>query len=135
MQLHSVMAAMESSFSITRPRRQQAEDRASLVTLQQQIGMLPPVRLTMTNYEEMKKSNQQWYSPPFYTHSGGYKMRLNVVANGCGAGKGTYVSVYAYLMRGEFDDLTLTFDQFTCHYILSCDLSFVSETKLHPFPW
>ena len=31
-------------------------------------------------------------------------MCLNVYANGCGRGKGTHVSVYAYLMRGEFDD-------------------------------
>ena len=85
-------------------RRQQVEDRVSLVTLQQQIGMLPPVRLTMTNYEEMKQSNQQWYSPPFYTHQQGYKMCLNVYANGLGIGEGTHVSVFAYLMRGEFDD-------------------------------
>ena len=31
-------------------------------------------------------------------------MCLAVVANGNGAGKGTHVSVFAYLMRGEFDD-------------------------------
>ena len=85
-------------------RRQQAEDRASLVTLQQQIGMLPPVRLTMTSYEEMKQSNQQWYSPPFYTHPQGYKMCLRVDANGSGKGEGTHVSVFVYLMKGEFDD-------------------------------
>ena len=85
-------------------RRQQDEDRTSLVTVQQQIGMLPPLKLTMTNYEEMKNTNGEWYSPPFYTHPQGYKMCLNVVANGCGDSEGTHVSVYAYLMRGEFDD-------------------------------
>ena len=81
-------------------RRQQDEDRASLVTLQQQIGMLPPLRLTMTNYEE---TTGEWYSPPFYTHPQGYKMCLNVDANGWGDGEGTHVSVFAFLMRGEFD--------------------------------
>ena len=85
-------------------RRQRDEDRASLVTLQQQIGMLPPFRLTMTNYEERKKTNGVWYSSPFYTHPGGYKMCLKAYANGIQEGKGTHVSVGARLMRGEFDD-------------------------------
>ena len=31
-------------------------------------------------------------------------MCLSVIANGRGDGKGTHVSVYAHLMRGEFDD-------------------------------
>ena len=52
----------------------------------------------------MKKSNGSWYGPPFYTHPQGYKMCLKVYANGYGRGEGTHVSVYAYLMRGEFDD-------------------------------
>ena len=30
-------------------------------------------------------------------------MCLRVFMNGCGEGKGTHVSVYAHLMRGEFD--------------------------------
>jgi len=48
--------------------------------------------------------SDNWYSPPFYTHPQGYKMCLSVVANGSGDGKGTHVSVFAYLMRGDFDD-------------------------------
>ena len=63
-----------------------------------------PVKLTLTNYEEMKRSNGEWYSPPFYTHPHGYKMCLRVDANGRGKGKGTHVSAIAYLMRGQFDD-------------------------------
>ena len=31
-------------------------------------------------------------------------MCINVYANGIGKGKGTHISVYAYLMRGENDD-------------------------------
>ena len=31
-------------------------------------------------------------------------MCLKVYANGCGDGEGTHVSVFAYLMRREFDD-------------------------------
>ena len=66
-------------------------------------GMLP-TELTMINFEQHKIDSDQWYSPPFYTHPQGFKMSLKVYANGSGKGKGTHVSVFAYLMRGEFDD-------------------------------
>ena len=66
-------------------------------------GVLP-TEITMTNFEQHKTDSDYWYSPPFYTHPQGYKMCLNVEANGSGKGKGTHVSVFACLMRGEFDD-------------------------------
>ena len=47
---------------------------------------------------------QYWFSDPVYSYFGGYKMRLNVVANGYGEGEGTHVSVYIYLLQGENDD-------------------------------
>ena len=67
----------------------------------------PPVAvdIIMDDFEQHKKSNDFWYSPPFYTHLGGYRMGLNVCANGVGDGKGTHVTVGVHLMRGEFDDL------------------------------
>ena len=58
----------------------------------------------MTDFEQHKIDSDYWYSPPFYTHPQGYKMCLSVVANGYDDGEGTHVSVYAFLMRGEFDD-------------------------------
>ena len=60
----------------------------------------------MDEFEEYKDDNSRWYSPPFYSHLGGYKMCLWVDANGEGEeeGKGTHVSVFVCLMRGEFDD-------------------------------
>ena len=48
--------------------------------------------------------DDEWYSPPFYSLLRGYKMYLQVHCNGRGAGKGTHVSVFVHLMRGEFDD-------------------------------
>ena len=63
-----------------------------------------PTELTMTNFEQHKIDSDRWYSPPFYTHPRRYKMCLKVYANGNGEGKGTHVSVYTCLMRGEFDD-------------------------------
>ena len=63
------------------------------------------VDITMHDYQQCKRQNSIWYSPPFYTHSQGYKLSLRVHVNGfCGA-QFAYVSVYICLMRGEFDDL------------------------------
>ena len=58
---------------------------------------------TMTDFEEYRRDNDKWYSPPFYTHPNSYKMCLSVVPNGIGRGKGTHLPVYVYLMKGEFD--------------------------------
>ena len=73
---------------------QRDKERASLAALQ-----WLPAKFVMTNFKEMKARNEQWHSPPFYTQ--GYKLCLRVDANGY---KSEYISVFAFLMRGEFDD-------------------------------
>ena len=55
-------------------------------------------------FDQLKKSSHETYSPALYTSPGGYKMCIRVDANGYGDGKGTHVSVFAFLMRGENDD-------------------------------
>ena len=67
----------------------------------------PPVGIdiVLDGFEKHKKSNDIWFSPPFYTHLGGYRMALRVDANGYGDEMGTHVSVFVSLMRGVFDDL------------------------------
>ena len=65
----------------------------------------PPVDIIMDDFEQHMKRNDNWYSPPFYTHHGWYRMCLKVYANGAVQGKGTHVTVGVCLMRGEFDDL------------------------------
>ena len=62
---------------------------------------LPPCSFIMTNFSE---KDEDWCSQPFYTHPMGYKMCLSVDADGCDTGEGTHLSVYIYLMQGEFDD-------------------------------
>ena len=64
---------------------------------------IPPVTIKMAGFDELKKVDTRWYSRPFYTGVGGYKMCLNVDANGYGTGEGTHVSVFTSIMRGEFD--------------------------------
>ena len=60
----------------------------------------------MPSFKEKKENNIEFFSDPFYTHPKGYKMVINIDANGYGDNKGTHVSVWAYLriMRGEYDD-------------------------------
>ena len=57
-----------------------------------------------TNFSERKSSKEAVYTPPLYSSPGGYKMCFKVIANGSASGKGSHVSVYAYLMRGENDN-------------------------------
>ena len=61
-------------------------------------------RFTVAEFSKRKLVDNEYYSPPFYTHPQGYKMCLRVDANGNGNGKGTHVSIFAYLMKGEHDD-------------------------------
>ena len=69
-------------------------------------GTVKPIGgdFTMTDFKEKRRRDEVWYSPHFYTHPRGYKMCLRVDANGNGSSKGTYVSVFVHILRGEFDD-------------------------------
>ena len=63
-----------------------------------------PLDIIMTDFERRKKDSEKWFSEPFYTNPGGYKMCLRVDANGDGKGAGTHVSVFVYLMQSKYDD-------------------------------
>lgn len=71
-------------------------------SLKVHIGLIP-VDVKMHNFRQYKSLGRDWFSSPFYTHPRGYKMCLNVDANGFGEGKDTHVSVFIYMMQGEFD--------------------------------
>ena len=64
---------------------------------------IPPPDMIMDNFEKKKNYDATWCSAAFNTHVGGYKMCLEVTANGWGSGKGTHVGLAGYLMKGEFD--------------------------------
>ena len=68
------------------------------------LHCVPPCIRAMTNYTKHKLSGDSWYSPPFYTGPGGYKVQLRVDADGSSTAKGTHLSVCVYLMKGENDD-------------------------------
>ena len=77
------------------------EEQWLLYNTVQPIG---PVTITMTNYKQYQDDDEDWFSPPFYTHPHGYKMCLCVWSKGAGDGEGTHLSVSFHMMRGKFDD-------------------------------
>ena len=63
-----------------------------------------PVTLKMSDYYFHEMKGIRWYSNSFYTQHNGYMMRLLLCAGGMGTGKGTHLSVYLQLRKGEHDD-------------------------------
>ena len=59
--------------------------------------------IIVSNFQRLKKDGDVFYSPAFYSSERGYKMCLSVYPNGTLHGRGTHVSVYLHLMRGEYD--------------------------------
>ncbi|KAH3794916.1 hypothetical protein DPMN_148456 [Dreissena polymorpha] len=55
--------------------------------------------------EAQEGRNVSHYSTPFFTSRFGYKMCATLFPNGDGMGKGTHVSVFLVLMKGEYDAL------------------------------
>ena len=56
---------------------------------------------TLDKFKHRKKKNEEWYSEPFYTHPGGYRMCVRIDANGFDDSK--FVSLYTHIMKGECD--------------------------------
>ena len=63
-----------------------------------------PVEMTMSNFQQHQDNDNDWFSPPFYTHPHGYKLCFCVGPNGYGDGELTHLGVSVHLMFGEFDD-------------------------------
>ena len=63
---------------------------------------VPPCQFIMKKFTEYRDSGEYWYSRPFYSWPGGYKLCLKVKANGEG---GKYVSVGVSELEGEYDGL------------------------------
>ena len=68
------------------------------------LSYQPPHIIRLSGFESKTRMNTEWYSAPFYSHFGGYKMCLRVYTNGSSVCKGAHVSVFIYLMKGENDD-------------------------------
>ena len=65
---------------------------------------IPPWVIKMEGFQRKKESMKHWHSDPVYSHFGGYQMCIDVNATNDRDGKGTHVSLYVCLMRGDNDD-------------------------------
>ena len=68
--------------------------------IKQEVPVVP-VEVTMMDFEEYSSSFTRWYSPPFYTHDGGYRLCLFTRRR---VERSQSMHIEVYLMRGEFDD-------------------------------
>ena len=59
---------------------------------------------TVTQFSQRMQLENVFFSHPFYTSPEGYKLCLKVYAGGYSSGRGTHVSMYAYLLTGDHDD-------------------------------
>ena len=64
--------------------------------------VVAPMIIMMSEFEQKKMNNEQWYSPVFCTHEQGYQFRLRVDANGWCSGDA--VAVVVSLVKGDHDD-------------------------------
>ena len=70
-------------------------------------NQLAPMEFIMDNFSVRKITNVEpfpWYSLPFYTHKNGYKFCLMSYPDGVGKNKGSYLTISAPLIMGEYDD-------------------------------
>ena len=72
-------------------------------SLESSIG-LPPFSFVMDNFQDRLQRNSNFFSPPFYSHIGGYRLRIKVTPNGIFFGEGTHISLTVYVMKGVFDE-------------------------------
>ena len=104
-----------------------------LVKLEQDADF---VNLQMTNFTEHFSSGEVWYSPPFYFKDG-YKICVVVYPKGVGYGKGTHVSLFLKLLKGERDDELKWPYHISANMALhlpSCTTSFSSAVRWYPRP-
>lgn len=60
---------------------------------------------TKKRREAINGSNTSFYSSYFYSSRYGYKMCARIYLNGDGIGKGTHISLFFVIVRGEYDAL------------------------------
>lgn len=94
----------------------------------------------ITNYREKKRnainhSPASFYSDCFYTSHYGYKMCGRVYLNGDGIGKGTHLSIFFAIKKGEYDSfLKWPFKQRVCFRLLNQSGGSHVEDAFRPDP-
>ena len=98
-------AHLECAFqTIVKLRKKQCELLRALHDVKRMYQpRIPTAVYQMTKFAEHKAEKKCWYSLPFYSHPGGYKMCLRVDAAGIDTFHESYLSLFVCLMQGEND--------------------------------
>ena len=84
--------------------RQQIESlKSDVASMQAFITEVPPLSITVDQYESLKKNNEAYTSRTFYTHPRGYKMCFKIWPNGLLEGKNSHVSIACHIVKSEND--------------------------------
>ena len=102
-ELQKLQEQLKQQNEIIIKQQKELEECKRKLKLNEHVGILP-LEFIVPKYSKLKETNTVWQSKPFYTHAHGYKLSLQVAPNGLGNAKGTHVSVFIYLMKGEFDE-------------------------------
>ena len=99
-----VLEELEKSNALVRKLEREIDDlKLEQLSIRSHFKVLP-IRFFLTDFAAKKRNELVWSSPPFYSHPQGYKFCFEVYPSGYGKGKGTYISAFVHLMRGEFDN-------------------------------
>ena len=99
------LKALKAEQNLLKEKQQVLAEEQKTMADSVTVPQTGPCVFKMPEYHRHKSSKQGWYSPPFYTSPGGYKMCVRVDANGNAAGGlNSHVSVFSYFMRGKNDD-------------------------------
>ncbi|XP_064399875.1 TNF receptor-associated factor 5-like [Halichondria panicea] len=89
---------------LSRFRNKQDRNKRAIQALQEHSA-IAPIIFTLDDFEgRLKRKDMGWNPAAFFTHPQGYKMLLCVDVYGNGTGKGTHMSVFLSLLKGEFDE-------------------------------
>ena len=111
-----VSLTRESERRLDRNEHQLALQDIQLSDHDMQIQMLEATSYNGTYFWKIDRYSQRFqeavsgktlsiYSPPFYVGRFGYKVCARLYPNGDGIGKGTHLSMFFVVMRGEYDAL------------------------------
>lgn len=78
-------------------------ESASCSSLSTEDLAVAPTTFTVTEVHRRRKKTTEWYSPCFLSHPQGYQLQLRVDCGGVMDGKGSHLSVFVYIAKGEQD--------------------------------
>ena len=76
----------------------------TIVNVKEKLAQFEKTRFKMLKFSNYKASGKPFVSPAFYTRHERYKLSIHVCANGHNPGNDTHISVYAYFLKGIYDD-------------------------------